>query len=177
MILELESLRKQRQNPHAPPICRSAPTFSTGKQWLAVFVGICSTVVALAASEPLYKSCLEYIQNTGKLYGICEVTIREDGKITLVDAKYAGYGLNFMLFSAENNVVNQVTLSPVQFCTLSDAHHVFLKYEIKSIKDGILQIVVTERFDARSFGKQITEKTQTVSIKPYTQQHSQTEHK
>ena len=111
---------------------------------------------------------LNHIKQTGKLWGICEVTINDAaGTVTLVDAKYTGNGWGLTMYDSENKHVSQVTLKVNQHCRLSDGHHAFMKYVIKSIKDGIVEIAVTERFDARSFGKGVTEKTETISVKPY----------
>jgi hypothetical protein len=111
---------------------------------------------------------LNHIKQTGKLWGICEVTINDAAEtVTLVDAKYTGNGWGLTMYDSENKHVSQVTLKVNQHCRLSDGHHAFMKYVIKSIKDGIVEIAVTERFDARSFGKGVTEKTETISVKPY----------
>ena len=103
-----------------------------------------------------------------KMWGICEVAINiADGTVTLVDAKYSGDGRGLAMYDAENKWVSQVTLHENQYCRLSDGHHASTKYTIKSIKEDIVEVIVTDRFDARSFGKGITEKTQIIFVKPY----------
>ncbi len=103
-----------------------------------------------------------------KMWGICEVAINiADGTVTLVDAKYSGDGRGLAMYDAENKWVSQVTLHENQYCRLSDGHHASSKYTIKSIKEDIVEVIVTERFDARSFGKGITEKTKIIFVKPY----------
>jgi len=121
-----------------------------------------------AVKEVTDRNCFDYIQRTGKLWGICEVAINDaTGTVTLVDARYTGYGHGLAMYDCENKVSSQVTLKVYQHCRLSDGHHASMKYEIISIKDGIVEVVVTERFDARSFGKEVTEKTETISVKSY----------
>ena len=134
---------------------------------IALFFVICVTVVAGAAEKETYNSCLDYIKRTGKLWGICEVATNDDGTVMIVDAKHAGFGYGLTMYDSDNKFVSKVTLSAKQQCSLSDGHHAFLKYEVKAIKDGVVEVTVTDRFDARSFGKGVTEKTETVSVKPY----------
>ena len=111
---------------------------------------------------------LNHIQRTGKLCGICEVAINDAAEtVTLVDARYTGSGRGLAMYDCENKRASQVTLKVNQHCRLSDGHHASMKYVIKSIKDGMVEVVVTERFDARSFGKEVTEKTETISVKSY----------
>jgi hypothetical protein len=131
-----------------------------------VFV-ICITVVAGAAEKETYNSCLDYIKRNGKLWGVCEVATNDNGTVTIVDAKHAGFGYGLTMYDSDNKFVSKVMLSVKQQCRLSDGHHAFLKYEVKAIKDGVVEVTVTDRFDARSFGKDVTEKTETVSVKPY----------
>ena len=103
-----------------------------------------------------------------KMRGICEVAINiADGTVTLVDAKYSGDGRGLAMYNAEHKWVSQVTLHENQYCRLSDGHHASIKYTIKSIKEDIVEVIVTDRFDARSFGKGITEKTKIIFVKPY----------
>ncbi len=128
---------------------------------------LCAAAVAGAAEEQPYKNCRDYIQRTGKLWGVCEVATNADGTVTLVDAKNAGYGYGLAMYDSEEQVVPQVTLKPKQHCRLADGDHACLKYEIRAVKDGVVEVIVTERFDARSFGKNVTEQTETVSVKPY----------
>jgi len=122
------------------------------------------------------KSCLDYIRQNGKLWGISEVVIDEAaGTVTLVNVRNAGYGYGLTMYDCENKRSLQVILKVNQHCRLSDGHHAFMKYEIKSIKDGIVEVAVTDRFDARSFGKGVTEQTGNVSVKPYKDDDKKTE--
>jgi len=101
-----------------------------------------------------------------KMWGICEVAINNaDGTVTLVDAKHDGRGL--AMYDAENKWVSKVTLHENQYCLLSDGDHASTKYTIKSIKEDIVEVIVTDRFDALSFGQGITEKTKIIFVKPY----------
>ncbi|MDD3949318.1 MAG: hypothetical protein PHT43_07625 [Anaerolineaceae bacterium] len=111
---------------------------------------------------------LDYILRTGKLWGICEMAINDaEGTVTLAVPRYTGRGLKMTLYDNENKRVEQVTLKVNQHCLLSDNRHSFMKYLIKSIKDGIVEVEVTEHFDARSFGKEVTEQTETMAVKAY----------
>lgn len=134
---------------------------------IALFSLICAASVASAAEKETYNSCLDYIKRTGKLWGVCEVATNADGTVTIIDAKYAGFGNGLTMYDSDNKFVSKVTLRAMQQCSLSDGHHAFLKYEVKAIKDGVIEVTVTDRFDARSFGKGVTEKTETFSVKPY----------
>jgi hypothetical protein len=114
------------------------------------------------------RNYFDYIKQTGKLWGICELAINDAaGTVTLVDARYTGYGHGLAMYDCENKRSSQVTLKVNQHCRLSDGHHASMRYEIISIKDDMVEVAVTERFDARSFGKEVTEKTGTISVKSY----------
>lgn len=125
-------------------------------------------VPSVYIDEVTSMNSLNHIQRTGKLCGICEVAINDAAEtVTLVDARYTGSGRGLAMYDCENKRASQVTLKVNQHCRLSDGHHASMKYVIKSIKDGMVEVVVTERFDARSFGKEVTEKTETISVKSY----------
>lgn len=113
------------------------------------------------------SATIEYIRQTGRLWGVAEVALNESGSITLVDAKSSGVGLNLMMRDSNNKVVDSVTLKAGRSCTLSDGHHVFINYELKAIKHGRIIIAVTDEFDARSFGDGIKRIKATVTISPY----------
>jgi hypothetical protein len=133
--------------------------------WLTLFRVL---GVAFADDKPQYKSNVDYIKKTGKLCGICEVRLNTNATVTLVDAKTSGYGYGLTLFSSEGKLVDQVDLGMSQSCTLSDGQHGSLKYELKSVKAGvIITLAVTDHFDARSFGGGAWEQKASVSINAY----------
>lgn len=120
--------------------------------------------------EPEGSATIDYIRQTDRLWGVAEVTLNENGSITLVDAKSSGVGLNLMMRDANNKVVDSVTLSPGQLCSLSDGRHAFITYEFKAVEAGLITIAVTDKFDARSFGNGIKRIKATVTISPYKNQ-------
>ena len=140
--------------------------------------------------EPEGNTTIDYIRQTGRLWGVAEVALNENGSISLIDAKSSGVGLNLKMSDANNQVVDSVTLKPGQHCSLSDGRHVFITYEFKAVEAGRIIITVTDQFDARSFGDGIKEnkttdtyvcvavcfgfvkkkKNTTVTISPYNKQ-------
>lgn len=116
--------------------------------------------------EPESSATIDYIRRKGRLWGVTEVALNDNGSITLVDAKSSGVGLNLMMRDAKNKVVDSVILTPGQSCSLSDGRHVFITYELKAIEQGRIVINVTDEFDARSFGDGIKESKETVTISP-----------
>lgn len=117
--------------------------------------------------EPSGSATIDYIRQTGRLWGVAEVTLNDNGSITLINAKSSGVGLNLMMRDANNKVVDSVTLSPGQSCSLSDGRHAFITYELKAIEQGRIIITVTDKFDARSFGDGIKKTKKTITISPY----------
>lgn len=110
---------------------------------------------------------MDYIRKTNRLWGIQEVRINKDKSVTLVDAE-SGYGYALMLSLTE--ALNSVTIKAGESCTLSDGHHVFITYELKALKKDKLTFIVTDEFDARSFGDGIKKETETVMISTYTEE-------
>ena len=122
------------------------------------------SVVVFAFENPDYKSIIDYIQKTDRLWGIAEVRINTDNSVTLVDAE-SGYGYALML--SLTDAVKSVTIKVGESCTLSDGHHVFITYELKELKKDKITFVVTDLFDARSFGDGIKKVTETIVISTY----------
>ena len=117
--------------------------------------------------DPEHNTTIDYIRQTGRLWGVAELSLNENDSITLIDANSSGLGLNLMMRDANNNVVDSVTLSPGQSCSLSDGRHVFITYEFKAVEAGRIIITVTDQFDARSFGDGIKQTKDTITISPY----------
>ncbi len=112
------------------------------------------------------KYTLNYVKKTGKLLGVVQVKINADKSITLFDAK-PGHGLNLMMLAQGTKRVDFVTLRPGKSCLLSDGRHVFITYKFKKLEKGKIIFVITDKFNARSFGDGIKEETNTISITPY----------
>jgi hypothetical protein len=121
-------------------------------------------LVSSWTAEPKYKSGIDYIQQTGRLWGISEVKINNDASITLVDAK-TGPGRGLMMSLSEPQ--ESATIKPGESCSLKDGDHAAIVYKLQKIEQGKLTFSVTEKFDARSFGKGITTETKAVIILPY----------
>ena len=139
------------------------------KRYLFLFLLILVAIGCWPEQEPEQNSSttIDYIRQSGRMWGVAEVTLNENGSITLVDAKSSGVGLNLMMRDANNKVVDSVTLSPGQSCSLSDGRHAFITYEFKAIEKGQIVINVTDKFDARSFGDGIKQTKENVTISPY----------
>jgi len=138
------------------------------------YLTICLLVLIITGcrsdEEPTNNTKIDYIRQTGWLWGVAELRLNKAGSITLVDAKSSGVGFNLMMRNSNNKVVDSVTLTPGRSCSLSDGRHVFITYELKAIKDGRIVINVTDKFDARSFGDGIKETKDTITISPYKKQ-------
>ena len=131
-------------------------------------IALCAIcLVALAQDKARYEDTFDYIEKTGRLWGVASVTLNKDQSVTLVDAKSTGIGYALMMFDSRNKVVKSVTIKTGQSCTLSDGRHAFFTYELKSIDGQKLTFVVTDKFDARSFGDGIKKTTKTLTISPY----------
>lgn len=122
--------------------------------------------------DPERSATIDYIRQTGRLWGVTEVALNENGSITLVDAKSSGVGLNLMMRDSKHKTVDSITLSPAQACSLSDGRHVSITYELKAIEDSRITITVTDEFDARSFGNGIKRTKATITISPYKKQQN-----
>ena len=127
-------------------------------------------VGCLPEEEPNNNETIDYIHQTGRLWGVEEVTLNENGSITLIDAKSSGVGLNLIMRDSNQQSVDSVTLNPGQSCLLSDFRHAFITYEFKAIKKDRIIITVTDKFDARSFGNGIKQIQTDVTISPYKKQ-------
>ncbi|MBW2172448.1 MAG: tyrosine-protein phosphatase [Deltaproteobacteria bacterium] len=117
--------------------------------------------------KPSYENTFDYLEKTCRLWGVAAVSLNEDNSITLEDEKTSGYGYGLMMFDFKHNVVDAVTIRQGQSCSLADGRHVFLKYELEKVEDGNLTFVVTDKFDARSFGNGVKEEKKTMIISPY----------
>jgi hypothetical protein len=140
------------------------------KRYLLICLFLVITSGCRHDQDPEGGTTIDYIRRTGRLWGVAEVTLNENGSITLIDAKSSGVGLNLIMHDANNRVVDSVTLSPGQSCSLSDGRHVFITYEFKAVEQGRVSITVTDKFDARSFGDSIKQTKATINISPYKNQ-------
>jgi hypothetical protein len=113
------------------------------------------------------STTIDYIRQTGRLWGVSEVILNENGSITLVDAQDSGYGFALTMRDPNQKIVDSMTLTPGRKCFLSDGRHAFITYEFKAIEQGQIVITVTDKFDARSFGDGIKRTKATVTISPY----------
>lgn len=137
---------------------------------------LCLLVLIAAGCRPdedqKNNTMIGYIRQTGRLWGVAELKLNENGSITLVDAKSSGVGLNLMMRDSKHKTVDSVTLTPGQACSLSDGRHAFITYELKAIEQDRIIITVNDRFDARSFGNGIKETKETITISPYKKQQN-----
>jgi hypothetical protein len=117
--------------------------------------------------EPRKNTAIEYIRQTGRLWGVTELRLNEAESVTFVGEKESGGGLNLMMFDSKNKITDSVTLTPSRSLSLSDGRHIFITYELAAIKDGRIVINVTDKFDARSFGDGIRVNKKTITISPY----------
>lgn len=134
------------------------------KKTIALLIIVLLAGYASGTEKPEYKSTIDYIQKTGRLWGVAEVSVNEDNSITLIDAE-SGYGSGLMM--SLSTVQTSATLKVGETCSLSDGHHAFIKYEFKELQDGKITFFITDTFDARSFGDGIKKETKTLTITPY----------
>ena len=121
----------------------------------------------IRSEQPSYENTFDYIEKTHRLWGVAAISLNEENSITLEDDKTSGYGYGLMMFDRNHNVVDSVTIRRGQSCSLTDGRHVFIKYELEKVEDGKLTFVVTDKFDARSFGNGVKEENKTTTISPY----------
>jgi len=120
--------------------------------------------------EQTKNTTIEYIRQTGRLWGVTELRLNGAESVTFVGKKVSGGGLNLIMFDSKNKVTDSVTLTPGRSLSLSDGRHIFITYELAAIKNGRIVINVTDKFDARSFGDGIRQTKKTVTISPYKKQ-------
>jgi len=137
------------------------------KRYLLICLFLIITPGCWPEEDPNSSATIEYIRQSGRLWGVAEVALNKNDSITLVDAKSSGVGLNLMMRDPNHKTVDSMTLTPGRACCLSDGHHVFITYELKAIEQGRIIITVTDKFDARSFGDGIKETKETITISPY----------
>jgi len=134
---------------------------------------ICLTAIILTVfiirifCQESYKSTIDYIQKTNKLWGISACIINDDKSVTLVDSKDKGYGFGLWIADGKGSALEKATLKHGQSCELMDGHHVFINYKFMSVKDGRIIMEVTDKFDARSFGHGVKREKKTLAILPY----------
>jgi len=117
------------------------------------------------ADEKKYQSTFDYIEQTGRLWGISEVRLNTNDTVTLIDAQ-SGYGRGLWIIS-DGKALPSKTIKIGESCTLIDGHHVTLTYKIKALEGNKIIIIVTEIFDARSFGDKIKTDTKEMPIEAY----------
>jgi protein tyrosine phosphatase (PTP) superfamily phosphohydrolase (DUF442 family) len=121
----------------------------------------------IRSDQSSYKNTFDYIEKTCRLWGIAAVSLNEDNSITLEDEKTSGYGYGLMMFDFNHKVVDAATIRRGQSCSLADGRHVLIEYELKKVEDGKLTFVITEKFDAGSFGGGVKEEKKTMTLSPY----------
>ncbi len=114
-----------------------------------------------------FDSAMDYIKKTSKLWGVSKVILNENNRITLVDRKKQGHGYALGLMNKNHEWIDEITLKPNESCLLTDGRHAFITYKLISIRNSNIVIEVIDKFDARSFGDDIKEEMETVTIKPY----------
>lgn len=122
--------------------------------------------------DPKNNATIDYIRQTGRLWGVAELKLNENNSITMIDAKNSGYGYALMMRDSKQKIVDSITLKPGRACILSDGRHAFITYELKAIEDSRIIITVTDKFDARSFGDGIKKAKKTITISPYKKQEN-----
>jgi len=132
---------------------------------LLVFLALAWSAESVYSAE--FKSTIEYIQKTHKLWGISKVTDNGDNTITLADGKNEGYGHALGLMDKNSEWIDEITLKPKESCLLTDGHHAFITYQFIAIKDSNITFKVIDKFDARSFGDGIKKETAKFTISPY----------
>lgn len=119
------------------------------------------SVPMLAQGDNGSTELFALIESEGKLPGIEELRIEADGSVTLVSSRssYKLYG--------RPGTSDTVTLYRNQTCSVAE-DHISFKYQLKDVKDDVVFLVVTERFDGTSFGEGIRGTSRSIEIRPYT---------
>jgi len=96
---------------HATPLSRRAlnGNVRVRTEWeeygLPLFSLICALLQLLVPQRKrAYESCLDSLQRTGKLWGVCQVATDEDETVTLVDARNAGYGYGLTMYDSGGQI-------------------------------------------------------------------------
>ena len=132
--------------------------------WCAAALLLCA---GAGRGETAYTSALDYIEQTGTLWGIAGCLMNPDGSITLVDRTQSGAGFLLWIAAKDGAAAEQVTLRQGESCQLTDGHHAFITYAFLGLQDDRIRIEVTDTFNAISFGGTVEERRDTVTIEPY----------
>ena len=114
-----------------------------------------------------YKSTIDYIEKTNKLWGISACIVNKDRSVTFVDSKEKGYGYALWMPNEKGGFSEKVTLKPGESFELIDGHHAFITYKFIGFEDDGINIEVTDKFDARSFGGQVKQERKVLMIIQY----------
>ncbi len=117
-----------------------------------------------SVKKPKYISTIDYIAKTKRLWGISEVKINNDNSVTLVDAD-TGPGRWLVMSLSQKK--KSATIKPGESCSLLDGHHATIIYKLEKIDSDGITFLVTNKFDARSFGKGIATQSKTITVLPY----------
>lgn len=134
---------------------------------------VCVIAIVLLSGRQVfsqdYQTTIEYIQETKKLWGISSCAVNGDGSITLVDRRDSGIGHMLWFYAESDNVPEKVILKKGEYCELTDGHHVSITYKFIRLDNKDITIEVTDKFDARSFGRGIKKERKRVVINPYSE--------
>jgi len=136
----------------------------------SLIISLLLIALSVFADEQQYKSTFDYIEQTGRLWGISEIRLNTNDTVTLVDAQ-SGYGRGLWIIS-EGKALPSQTIKVGESCTLIDGHHVTLTYKLKAFEGQKIIIIVTNNFDARSFGEEVKTDTKVIPIRAYKENNS-----
>jgi hypothetical protein len=118
------------------------------------------SVPMLAQGDNGSTELLALIESEGKLPGIEELRIEPDGSVALIAARSS-----YKLYGPDGKT-DAVRLFRNQACSVAE-HHSSLKYQLQDVKDDVVVLVVTDRFDGTSFGEGVRSTARTIEIRPY----------
>ena len=113
------------------------------------------------------STTISAIEESGKLIGVEQIMLKNDDSVILTAGKCTPH---LVMRDGSGRDVNSATLKVGQECQFSDFRHVTIKYKLVDIKEGTLYFLVTDTFNAISFGGAVETWAKTVAILPYAEQ-------
>ena len=98
----------------------------------------------------------------GRLPGVSSLSIGSDG-VVCIDTQNTG----MRVWDGKGEPSFSARLGPGQSCKVSDGRHAFLTYKNLGVENDEALILLTDKFDAASFGGGVTESKRTVRVRPY----------
>ncbi len=125
---------------------------------ILLFLWICATVSQGETTQ--LQSPVDYMKATGRICGIAEVHLNDDGSVTLVDAEDL-----FFLYKDDGSRVGRLTIEPGGSFVLTDLYHAAMRYEINRIEAEMVNVSAVYTFTFPGIEDKQDELT--LNISPY----------